>query len=205
MVEPLPTPGVTPGGADSDYLHARMLNAAIDSRYEENRDAIADEETDRETADTDLQTQITDNQNGEQAWADVMFSGGTTAGINNTPVILEGACVVVPPSDTPQLIRYGTPYNLTVTGGGYMTVQLYDYTLGSAQLQDYVQRRIESTHPTTTIGDNIKGIHRMDPHTDYRVMQVYFTLSRDAGSSLQVGVPAVNAIYARQIIEVVKL
>lgn len=34
-VTPLPTPGVTPGGPENDYQHARVLNDAITSRYQE--------------------------------------------------------------------------------------------------------------------------------------------------------------------------
>lgn len=144
---------------------------------------------------------------GEQSWSEVQFTGTTVAGINATAVALEGLSALVPPSDTPQMIRYAAPYVISVTGGGAFTLQLFETTTGTAVLQSYSKERIESTQPVTPggIDQRVNGFYRVAPHTGYKMYQVFFTLSRDGGSSLQVGVPNVNIEYAKQIAQVEKL
>lgn len=57
-VSDLPEPGVTPGGAATDWRYARELNTAIESRYQENRQAINSEGSARTSADDALASQI---------------------------------------------------------------------------------------------------------------------------------------------------
>lgn len=144
---------------------------------------------------------------GEQSWSEVMFAGTTVAGVNAVAVALEGLAAQVPPSDTPQIIRFAAPYTISVTGGGAFTLQLYETTSGTAVLQSYSKERIESTQPVSpgVVDQRVNGFYRIAPHTDYKMYQVFFTMTRDGGSTLQVGVPNVNAEYAKLIVEVEKL
>jgi hypothetical protein len=143
----------------------------------------------------------------QRAYADVRFAGGTTAGSNGTAIELGGACVIVAPCDRPQGVAFGAAYNLTAQGGGFFTVQLYDWTGGVAALKEAEQERIEATHPITSLGRKVGRTYHQDPHDDFRVMQVYFTLSRDVSpaSSLQMGVPALDLEYAKTFAQVVDL
>lgn len=141
----------------------------------------------------------------EQVWAEAKFVASTLAGVVNTPVNIDGVVAIVPPCDTAQVITMQTTISISVAGGGYFTYQLYDVTTGLPALLGYQQLRIEPGHPVASPGERVSLIKRMDPHTDYRVLTGYFTLARDGGSSLQVGIANTGAEYAKSSIQVVKV
>lgn len=149
-----------------------------------------------------IEEQVEAAWTGEQVWSESSFSGSTFAGVLNTPVAIEGAIAIVPPSVRPQEIQMRVTFNITVAGGGGFTPQIYDYTNGVPALIAYDSVYIPSSRPTTSAGDRAQVFKRLDPHDDYRVLQGFFTLTRDAGSSLQVGVPNLGSAYTKQIMQV---
>lgn len=140
----------------------------------------------------------------EQANSDAVYVGGSFTGVASTPVAVDGPYVIVPPSDRPQSVIYKVSWNITVAGNGTFTLQLYEWTGGTATLRSYMQEWVSASRPTTSMGNRPTGEHRVDPHDDWKVFQVYFTLTRDPGSSLQMNVPMLGTDYSKAVCRVVK-
>lgn len=191
---PLPIPRITAPN------WGKQLNDAITSRYNDLLARIL-------ATDTALDDEITAREgqaNGEQFALEVKY-GSSISGINNTSVALDGATLVVPPSDTAQILWYAASYSISVAGGGIITLGLYKVAAGgTSALYSYTNQLIDPNRPTTSIGERLQGRCRIAPHTDYQLFGLTFTMVRYSGSSLAMAILNGNTDYSKTSMQLVK-
>lgn len=176
-VTALPTPGVTPPN------WGQQLNDAITSRYD-----------DRVVVDDELQELIPAGM--ELASSTVSYTFATSFSVSPaTATAIIGAVIIVPPTDGPVRLEYGTDALITTAGAGLLQLQVWQDTGGVFTVPTFTSVPVTAANVSIFTGYSgngfpMRGVRRLDPSAVDRTFFLALILYRDGGSGLAAGVPS---------------